>query len=132
MAYIKINGRKDPLAITNTQALKIKDKLSNLKRGDDEMIDLGVWFGSLNQIKSVELEYERKQPSEDYNRPLTTEERANAKAMMAKVRAGLESKGLLKSSFSPASLRCEECKCLMSRMYFCRHDCKKCLDKNPS
>jgi len=97
MAQVKISGRRDTLQITNEQGRKIKAKLMTQNKDEDEMIDLGGWFGYLSQIKAVEPEPEKKYTDlEDYNRELTPQEKINRAAIMKRMRLKLEAKGIIK------------------------------------
>ena len=99
MAQIKITGLEGTLSVSNERAAGLAADKKNIPpaRQKDMWIEIGNWQGYLSNIKSVILEPEPKTGEEDYNRPLTREEKKNAIATMARVRKGLEEKGILRS-----------------------------------
>ena len=52
MANIHIKGIQKPLVVPDSTAEKVKDMMLSGKAGDT-MIDLGVWFGRLENIKDI-------------------------------------------------------------------------------
>lgn len=90
------------LTIPNDKAagLAADKKTLPISQQKEMWIDLGIWQGYLSNVKAISIDSERKPSDENYDRPLTSEERANAKQMMARVRANLEAQGKLKPSFS--------------------------------
>lgn len=100
MALISLKSRKDPIEVPNEKAKAIKARWGGLdapKASDDDIIDLDWITFTFGQLKTIEITNTRKIYEEDeYDRPLTAEERKERDSMMAKARANLEAKGLVR------------------------------------
>lgn len=99
MATVKISGVNDNLFIDNLMARKVADDKRTMTAAQqkDIWIDLGVWQGYLSKISSITFEQEyTSAPTEDFNRPLTPQEKLDHAAMMKRVRGNLEEKGIIR------------------------------------
>jgi len=102
MAQLKITGVDGTVSVSNIRAARIADDKKNmpLSQQKEMWIDLGTWQGYLSKIQSVLIEREREL-TQDFNRPLTPEERESHADVMARVRSNLEAKGIIPKKVAP-------------------------------
>jgi len=105
MGIILIKGRERPIIRSNEIVRVVKDRwLGNKDEGvqkaqPSDQLDFGdEWSGTYGQIKSIEIEPVRSKPKpeDDYNAELTPTQQEANKARLARMRADLEAKGILK------------------------------------
>lgn len=92
MALLILKSRKEPLEVPNEKAKHIKARWGGIdvpKANPDDIVDLEWITFQYGQIKSIEMTSERKRSAEDFNRPLTREEKENAVKQMDKIRKNL-------------------------------------------
>lgn len=135
MALISLKSRRDPIDVPNEKAKTVKNRWTGdfgMKAESSDIVDLGWITFSYGQIKSIEIVAERKQPDEDYNRPLTREEQSRADEQYARIRENLVGRGVLRPKVgqSHTATRCDDCKCVLKRNYVCRHGCRKCVSSH--
>lgn len=99
MAEIKIAG-EGTLNLSNIQALKLAEQKKNmpLSQQKETWVEIGTWQGYLSKVASVTLEREYDEPNNDYNRPLTPQERERRDATMRRIRKNLVEKGIIRAN----------------------------------
>jgi hypothetical protein len=104
MAFINIIGRKEPVKVSNEIARVAKKRWlgeENTAPADkDDILDLGdTWAGKYGQIKSIELEIEKKYEAEaDYEPKVRTEaEKQMIRQKLQEAKSKLFAKGVFGS-----------------------------------
>lgn len=105
MAFINIIGRKEPVKVSNDIARVAKKRWlgeENTPPADkDDILDLGdAWAGKYGQIKSIELEIERKYEIETKEEPKirTEAERLMIKQKLQEAKNKLFAKGVFSNN----------------------------------
>lgn len=101
MARMFTKTSRDPYFLPNDKAKKISDLMKSFldKKIEDTWLDIdgSVWKGMLSQVKTIELDEDRKYAEVKVEKPMTKAESELSDKAMLKVRENLRKLGIIKN-----------------------------------